>query len=749
MIPQTLIDKDRQEQKTLDNQMKKPSSVQPATKEATVSKNWDAHFGNMDENRQQAVRFGGDGTLDKVFMNALNGQYRGYIDHNAPKLTKSIGGLNDGFKTLGNKAWEIATLAKNGKTNADLAKLNVLREEFQQQFDKTNKDVRAVGKDYGLDFDANFKLINPEKKSENSQEAVVRKGFGTNQQVKEGSAGLLEGATMWLTGGTSVLPDAIEKVEDKTFSYRKIQGAKKDMTDLLQESYSPVIKSWSDFGFANWSNDRFGSETGKYDNREKTVALGSTALLHISKYGSPNDADQKKAIELLRQINSSKDVTTRQQVFKSNENEIKELINGMGYYGQKTVIEKYKDQFSSQYYKGGEKEMTTLLNQVTTLTDQKTKTDQTFLELDKKAGKEILLTLNQKKTPFITERGSSAGISSAGISVTSNNNYNPNADTTDDNIDAFVGDYMFNNKKGKLISFDEVRKEMKPLGASTQRGYWAVNVPKGVGNKQDQFGNQHLSYNALKDAYDRVATQYHEKFNDLKSDEIFRNSLLVVGQGKERSQHIGHDNIDFKVDSAKNRNAHIIKNVIKDGLENGNVLVSAGGYNASAIESNLEQIKNEDRKKAFETFLNNDKQYDVTFSRNSPIKDKSAYIFSTKGKNPKTMTFYVDTKKASEYGEMYAKSTELSPQEYSYRQSGKWDLSAWNDSYKYVQNPKIVTRGGLKYLGANVYNAEQDRMVYEEEILGPDGNTQIQDAEEKAKVILDKYEDYIKQHLQK
>jgi len=720
-------EQEKSKQATLDTKMKDPSSSQPAPSESMAKaphiKNWDnpEYFGNMSQERKDLVNFGGD--TDQVFMNALNGHYRAFINSNKKIVREGSDekSIPKQFDNLGKKAWDIAKLAKHGTTKDDLNKLFELKKEFQKDFVDANTAMYTYGKDYGMVFDKNYRMVDPERLSEHSQQTVIRKESSTDQEVKvEGNylstifKAFFTASNPAAFGGSNVqaslnymLPGTTTTfVENKNSAWKKIKTQEGDMRDLLTAAYSPVVENWVGYSYANWSNDRFGSETGKFDNRERLVALGTTALEHVSKYGSAGGNDHEAtAVKLIKELNKISDAKERQQFFKTNELDIKNIINGMGFYGKSTVTRKYKSEFSSEYYPAGENgdkkaTMTSFLNEVETLSAQKQKTDEVFAQIKLKARDAIK---GGHKIPIAAE----------------------------------VFDMAF-DKSGNLRSYDNVRKDWESKYGPTNPSYYI----KGDQGDRTGYGD---SYN-LKSMLDHIRIKYHEKFNDLNSHQIFSESLLLAGLGKNRSQHIGHDNIDFKVDSAKNKNAHVIKNMVLGGLESGKIYAKSGMLKPTDTESGLSSTANTKRVQMFNAFFDNDTKYDVAFSVNSSIKDKSAYIFTTKGKNPKTMTFYVNTRDAVQQGEEYAMNTYTSPQEYSYKLSGRWDLSAWSDQYEYADSPNIVTKGGLKYLKASLYSLKEGMPKEELILLGQD-QISIEIAEQRAKTFLDTYEETIRTNL--
>lgn len=754
---ESVIKKQEAEKKTVQSSV--GSGTQSSKSTETPTTNWNTHFGDIDNdpNRLRYVDLGDD-ELNKVFMNSLNGQYKARILKNGLPI-EGEGTLTGAFKDLGMTAWELAKLAKTtNHSQSDIEKIKALRLKFHDRYLDAQAQVSELGKykEYDLAFDDQFRLVKFNHNVENGEALVVEP---TDQPGKSGT-----------TIKTTISPDynpfnvwyksiyntfntpktkrelldpyiVVTQETDTKSTYNKTLKYGKEMKELLTASYKPVVGEWLNTGLGNWNNDLFGTETEKIANKERTIELIKTGLTHIGKYDSGPDTrgkgDDKDAQKMLEEI-SKKSVDKELYAYiKENESEIKRLIGNMGYYGNHALLRIHDKNFSDlRYYPGTndkerETNMNSYFNTIKVYTEHQDKFDAVRNEMNTKVKDELL------KEKF-RSKDSNNGVMDRGL-------YR----------------LMF-NEAGRPKTYDEVKaayiKEAKPY--KDNLGYTRYAIHGGVPNKKERY-NQKEGYitvtyydpteTNLRDAYEYMVDQYKNSYNDLQMDVIFDESLMTMGMGYDRTQFIGHDNINLKSSTGKNKNAHVLRSMLETELNLGKAYVAKGGYNQLVNESQFNDSPTEARAKLHEKFFDGDHNYDIRFSRATPLPGKSAYIVTRrpaegKGK-PMTLTYYVNTDAAEQYGEKYALGTKWAPQDFAYQARGAWDLKSWNSQFKHIDNVQIVTKGGTKYISANMWDLDQGKTVAKLVPIGADMDVSIQDAEMRAKEILTRYDNQVTEYI--
>lgn len=734
---------------------KKTGKTPPPVKET----NWDREFGDIPTAESEHYLDFGTNAGNQVFMNSLNGQYKYHITQKKEMSYNEGDETSIGYqsKQLGETSWALAKLVKKGiKTNADLKQYNSLRKTWDTAANGLITNVGASGSNYGVGFDDDMKLVDPKDVPKDSEQTIVYDTYGTTiqQKVETDWNPFSVGLKAILLKAKNPTGDAFtmmaqtggflntSQVKDKKSVYKKLTTYDGSMRDLVTSANKPVISQWMDIGFANFKNDKFDSESDALSNKERVVAASQTALNHISKYGNKNKGLATKILkdieaklsEFAKEPGGADNLDVkRQQLYKDNEVEIKRLVNEMGYYGTNKLINKYESSFSSPNYFPGKTEeekienMMYFTNVITVARDQKNNYDETSLKYKKKAYGDLEADLSSDIDKMVYSYMKDSSGDFSGVV--------PEWSEVKRAMDRGQGSYLDRDKRRYPLVAGQDSKDMNSLKTPLSG--------KSFEKKQDP------TYTEVKEAYYRNLWKYKRKFNDLNADEVFDESLMTLGLGLERAQHVGHEDIDFRKESGKNRNAHTIRNMISEGLSTGSVYAYEGGFSKTITEAGLENVPNETREKMFDDLFNGKTptNYDVKFSRDTPVPNRSSYSFTTRGSKPKSFTFYVKTDDALDAGEKYAVRTNTSAPEYSYQSQGGWDMSAYDALYEHIEKPRIKTIGGMKYLVANALDPETNLADETRVLLGPDKTISIEKAVEMAKGILKDSDTQISEYL--
>jgi len=717
--------------------------------------------------REDFLKFGDD-DMNDMFMNSLNGQYKVALSHiKADEDDPAT--LKGSSKALGLTSWQLAKLSKSASSDEDFAKIDELRKQFLEQSRAFQDVVRVKGGDFDIGFvpsdsgPSSWKLMDSEKIPEISQQMIIESTLHGADKDKYSTDIVSEDYTSlwgmaWKSSLTASFPFAVEKIweggipthtediTDPKRTFNKIKTTKGEMKEQLNKNaMTPIINSWLDFGFGNYTKSDFGGgATSSFNNKELIKNLSIAGLEHIQKWGmndpSTSTAAKSKAAELLEGLNKlPANNESRQKFIYENRRDIKKLIGGMGYYGKKNLMNKYSDDFNSDYYSttNGENEKIAWDNIYKNLLKDQDQSDEVFDRLKEKAVAEFLL-----KTK-------------SGYSVPKQ----------------MIRRTMF-DEAGGLLEFSDVLAKFRKEGKthpSTRRGYTGTmyesnyreptkRIPSGG------YGGEGPSYRSpgetvggniaaytwadMKDAYDEMRDEYQIDYNDLSPHEIFIESTRTLGLGRNRSTLVGHNNVKLHEDDngGKSSNFKTIANLIKESVQDGGTgYVALGEYSQNIQEADLEKISSEDKQKAVKKLFNMDNRlgFDVRFARLSSIPGKSAYVVTTKGKKPTSFTFYVDTKAAEAAKEQYAVESYDTPQDWAYKLSGGWDISGWNGKYKASKDYKIIDKHGAKYLMMKTLNVKEPAMGYEdyELFLGANALVDIERAMDISKSILKEWDD--------
>ena len=734
-----------------DNGIGVRKSKQSSTPKPT---NWQREFGDIPTDMAENYLDFGSDAANQIFMNSLNGQYKAFIGGNYDETDKKTMGYQSSM--LGKTSWDLAKMVKAGiKTDDQFNKFKEKRKAWNEHVTDLTNSVHAYGSDYNIGFNSEMKMVDPTDTKKDGEQTIVYDEVGTNiQTTKEfnwNPLSVIQKAIQFhinsfLTGDQTnakdiFYNDVVDK--DKDATYRKITTYDEQSTDLVDAADKPLIKNWLDYGYSNFKNNKFDSESNALSNKERIVNLSKAGLEYLYMYGPVMQklkAGQISAgIALRLQTEKYKAggpenlSTLEQKLYKKNEVIIKELLNGMDSYGTNLLVEKFEKDFSSSsYYPGNTPEkkienMNLYTNTVKVAREQKAVWDDVSDKFKTKAYGDLEADIKGDLDKVMYTY------------LKSENNVIPTFKQVKKSMD--VGQQSYIPETG----LKRVRRY--PIVPGKPDIVYPLYNPRNIG--QQRITNNDPTYEQVHESYIRVKAMYEEKFHDLKGEETFLNSLKTLGFGLEGSAMIGHENLDFKKDSGKNRNAITIKNMIEQSLSDGTVRAQKGKYSATINKDIMDDSELGADQKLFDKMFTDYKsnRYDVKFSRNTPLFEQSSYTFTKRGSKPESVTFYIDTKRAEEFGEEYAKATSVTGNEFAYQSQGFWDLKAYDELFQYSENPRIKTIGGMKYLIATAYDYNEGVDHEERVLLGPDKTLSIEKAIVRAKAILQESDNDIKEYL--
>lgn len=710
------LEEEAKKSTSLNNSSSTNSKDEPTT-------NWKSYTSNMTESQTKLMEsvFEGTPELDAMFRNSFNGQYRSLISNE--KLT---GELPDKFKELGTTAWNIA---KSIKSNDDSKKLNELRTQFSKLSQDVFLDVQTkYAGEY--DFDENTLRLMKHGNTSQNKNALHVTGSSIDVKVKATYANPFEyllAAGKYATGDVAGAFDTINPIEiekDPKKAYRNVVGNKHEMQNMVLEPMRNNIKNWTDYGFANFDNDEKG-QTFKVDNRERIVGLSEELFKFVGKYGTKNEKDKQTAEKLLKEYREGTDSFDSKVGFvNKNKDQIKKLVDNIGFHGSKYLYERFENKFGLDYYGGSDTDNLNIKkerysnskNEIAALLKDMNTVNDTYFKIAKDVANDLKQVSTIKDDPLLKQ------------------SYN----------------LMF--EEGKLLDWKEFEQKAKKsipnylddngvrrFGNATNEQWMidAINNPEASAYMGRVNKSMDPSYNDLKNAYYEVKDLYHEKFSDADPDKIFDRSL-VTGLESKRSNVLTHYDVDLKNDTRKNNNVKTIKNMLLNEVSNGNVYVKSGSLTYSVTEDNLKSTQTKDRVNVTNQLFSSDEFKAVSFVRNTPIKGHSAYVFSSKGEKGKTVntTFYVPTELAESYGEEIAKGTKLTPSDWSFQVNSVWKIPTTSSSA--VRNARIIVEDGMKVLKGD-FKMPDGSMQTVSKRIAEHNKVDIKLAEKMAFDIIDKY----------
>ena len=737
--------------------------------------NFDSKFGNVSAEFKQHFNWedikldNGETTknpMNDVFMNALNGRYKSMIT----KHGHESGYMNDQFKALGEKSWEIA---KYIKTTDEKLRSGKLTEQEAQSYESNLVSMREdfykawTGASKSIYFDEKnkpreklpFYLTDDNMLQSKEEYGLADFGFKVRSLEKFGTNKKFGVRTKWETN--FFIPTVTQEfyaVENPNGAYNSVVYNEGRDRDALRDIINPIVETWITKGFQTW--DKGATATEKNDNMEKTTAALDHMLGWVSKHGS-HYKDLKKTADDMMKAMEGMDFQKKRNYIKNNMEGLTEITKNLGFYGSQEMYKKFGDKFNDpRYYQGSkpeerEQSYNRSLNEISTRLRLHKEFTETSNGLRQKAYTQLIDNLDFT----VTGKGENEQIV---------------AKDWDSDMQAMVYKNV-KSQSGNIRSFNKVMDEMAKAygerGSRIKSGFYP-NVrsetvweeSETIGGKEygggkwvtRTFKNEGYTRSQLKEAYDNVVKGYKSTFGEINVASLYDYTAKVAGMSYKRSQMIGHDNIKLTIDNPKTSNVNRILSIVDSQdlgsdiiTKKGDVYISHNAYNPAisqtGIEANMdsESWTSKHQQKYYDAFFKDkDAVYDLDFSRESPLSGKSAYTFRKKGSD-KVLTLYIDRNVAQKAGEDFVSNTSTSSSDWSFNTDGVWDMSYAEGKGKSQkgENLKIVHKDGSKFLYGSLWDQDLkdgkgDFRILNGIELGPNDMLPIRKAEAMVQDIL-------------
>lgn len=667
--------------------------------------------------------------IQDVFDNALNGHYKAMMVSHGPKS----GFINDQFKNLGEAAWGIARHIQNGDKNkfkwtsqADAdkyeAELGKLREDFYKKWNAAqgsvymNTDGMPRGEEQQFYFTADARLQTARDYKKANHLMVKGEGAGSNIAT---------------TTGISIFG------AQKSYAVQNANGAFNhvEMNDAmdkegLRKTLAPIVGEWVNQGLTAYDSGATSQE--RVNNRWKTMSLVDDMVGWVAKHGSPQNKELKKMATQMQNEMKLMDYGSKKEYILNHVPEWTEMVNDLGFYGSQHLYTKHQEQFNdSKYYPGvDEAEKKKSFSDSRNLVTKRLQLRKEYLDTSKRIKNQALLRLqDQDGMQFKID-------SKLNIELTGDNQAKIEGDKQ-----AMIYSHLLHGN-GKIRSFKEVMTEVRKAygkngnlynsgyfktigyygGGSSGGGGSVVGASSGGTTGKSTYrtkSNKGYTWTEMKNAYTEMKKAYKESFGKIDMKNVSEYTSMVAGLGYRRSEKLKYESVDFNMDNPKTDNVNKIRQMVTDQDFSNNVrvkdiFISTKPYKPDITEGYIKNLQESgdwssaDQHKFFRNFFkdpNKENVYDVEFSRESPLRGKSAYTFTNKNTG-KQMTIYASRNLASKYKEKFVKDTFTSSSDWSFNVDGVWDMT-WaqgkGDAQK-AKNLQIVNNEGFKYLSGSIWD---------------------------------------------
>jgi hypothetical protein len=634
----------------------------------------------------------------KPIMRAVNGRY----DNVMSQLKEDDPKAYDNFKKFKNSSWAVANELKKIETG-----------EFNYDtFIKHKKDAtvyfNGIADSYKYDKNKRFamtpdaQMMTREQYEKWDQEPSVSKNKSSTSAK--------------VVYNNEIFKNLVADYEtpNVSSSYKKLNNINEYYKDKGVELIQPITKSW-----VATSLQRIDVKKPDADKDAAALNMNMDLLKHVGKYKTTGDpdlarGDQETANSILKQLRG-KDKSEQLELLKANSAKINSLSGRMGYYGNASIYNKYKNGYIGKtldyYPQSKDKDRGDYFNQTQEngVIDRTIDNFKQFRKVDEDIRLQTLTLTNQnwktisnrfgydlKKPQFelamnelVDDKGNIVSYkkwkkSMSSISDPSKYGYTPGGSP------AFGSTFKNIKEKGirntaALTQIYNQNDDDVTLGEYVNPGHWIF----GKGNeerREDQFIS----------IYNNLKRSYKKNFDSVKSKTVYNATLLDAGFGNERNQAMEYRGVNLAVDKnmrlkqtegPKQENISKVFGMLFDEMGNvdkENVTLFSNkdiksGLNAVQTSDLKEQRKKNDD--VLKNFLKQDNEnVTMTFFRNTNAPNQSAYQFyNTKTKE--SMMVYAPKSMLGKNGikeDLFTK-TGKDPLDFTFKAKGELTMPKLND----------------------------------------------------------------------
>ena len=673
-----------------------PGKIESKDKVAKLS-NWDSEIAPIiDEHPElkKTINF----KTSKPMMRAVNGRYdnvMGQLREDDPKAYEN-------FKKFKNSSVAMAN---------ELKKINTGGFSPENLF-KYQKDAMA----YFDDIEKSYAYNKNKRFAMNSEGHMMTRDqydkWDQTPRVSRDKASTTAKVVYDPSGEQEIVADY--ETPNVSSGYKKLknidQHYKNQGLDLIQ----PITKSW-----IATSLQRIDTKKPVADRDSSALNMNIDILSHIGKYKTTGDpdlaaGDQQTANNILKQIRG-KDRNEQLQLLKSYSDKINGMAGRMGYYGNASIYNKYKNGYIGKtldyYPQSKDKDRTDYYNQ----TQENGVIDRTINNYRQFRGvnKDIRVQTRELTNSKWKEISDAFG-------------YDLKKSQFDLAMDQLV------DENGNIVSYKTWSNNLRKIKDPTNHAYSTADTPLFGSNFQKQkqglkmksalgqiweqnksyhlggWGNLNtdllpLGYTDREDVeadlvgiYNNLKKAYKKNFDNVKTSTVYSATLMDAGFGNERNQAMEYRGVSLAVDKnmrlkategPKQENINKVFGLLFD--ENGNVdkenvtLFSnkdiKDGLNAVQAGELKEQRKKNDG--ILKDFLKKDNDnVTMTFYRNTNVSGQAAYQFyNTKTKE--SMMVYAPKSMLGKNGvkeDLFTK-TGRDPLDFTFKAKGELTMPQLND----------------------------------------------------------------------
>jgi len=689
------------------------------TNAPTKENNFERFFGDVSDNFKPLFEWksAADGTTDpmqNVFDNALNGQYKAMLDRHHP----AGGFVNDQFKKLGTKAWEIANYIKKGDENKAsmtpdkqkiyLEKLSSLRSDFEQDWISAEASTKYNEK--------GMRRAEPIMHLTEDRKLQTKEDFSKANNLKVLGTGSPGNNTNWMTQAYKSLG-----IQNDQGAYNSVVLNQSMEREFLRKTINPIVSTWVTNGLNGW--DRGKTNVEKLDNQIFTTGLIDHTISWISKYGSPSDKSLKEKASDMEKKMSKMTYEEKKNYIIENSATWKKMSDNLGFHGSQAAYKTYKDMFASPRYYSGEtaEKQAKSFSDSTNLVSKRLRYHDEFTSATKLA----------KTTAYEQLRND--------LGFESQSNGKVVAKTPEEDMQAMIYRHL-PTSGGDPAAFEVVMKKVREAygktGSKFNRAYYTepqgqdVFIPSStIGSSESGGGkwvkspidNEGYSWNQMKEVYNDMVSKHKSAFGKLNADTLKGFSSITTGLDYRASNTLKLESINLDADTIKSSEANLILKMVKDqDFESGaavkDIFITKKEYSQALTNKRVNELSSGEnwstktQKLYFDKFFANTSkdEFDVEFSRESPLAGKAFYTFTKKGKKGpgSRISMYIDRNLANKYGDTFVKDTHTTPYDYSFGIDGEWDMK-WAEGTGASQKAKglkIINDNGVKTLTGQIWN---------------------------------------------
>ncbi len=669
-------------------------------KETAKLSNWDSQIAPIIDDYPELKKFVNYET-SKPMMRAVNGRY----DNVMNQLKEDDPKAYANFKKFKDSSWAMANEMKKIETGGF----------SPENFTKYQKDAKVYFKSIAdsFDYDKNKRFaMNPEGVM------MTREQYDKWDEIPSISKNKSS------TSAKVVYNDEIFKnlvadyeTPNVSNSYKKLNNINEYYKDKGVELIQPITKSW-----VATSLQRIDVKKPDADKDAAALNMNMDLLKHVGKYKTTGDpdlarGDQATANDILNQLRG-KDKSEQLQLLKANSAKINSLSGRMGYYGNASIYNKYKNGYIGKtldyYPQTKDKDRGDYFNQTQEngVIDRTIDNFKQFRKVDEDIRLQTLTLTNQNWKTISDRFG-----------------YTMKKPQFELAMNELVDD------KGNIVSYkkwsDNLRKINDPSGYSTRVNNNPAFGSTFQGSKESAYKNksalgqiweQNKGYHIggggadwlpfgstdeedikkdLVGIYNNLKKSYKKNFDSVKSKTVYEATLLDAGFGNERNQAMEYRGVNLTVDKnmrlkqtegPKQENINKVFGMLFDEMGNvdkENVTIFSNkdiksGLNAVQT-SDLKEQRNKNNTNNNEVVLKNFLKQDndnvtMTFFRNTNAPNQSAYQFyNTKTKE--SMMVYAPKSMLGKNGikeDLFTK-TGKDPLDFTFKAKGELTMPKLND----------------------------------------------------------------------